>query len=79
MVGAYAEQAVQQARDRNAQLDYSENSLVEVEAILSQLAQQMNNGSSPEELAEVCKTWGSYFGEVVRLHKMGRIKSMEGW
>src|SRR5215471_9865190 len=66
MVGAYAEQAVQQARDRNAQLDYSENSLVEVEAILSQLAQQMNNGSSPEELAEVCKTWGSYFGEVVR-------------
>src|SRR5215467_11401569 len=66
MVGSYAEQAVQQARDRNAQLDYSEHSLLEVEVILSQLAKQMNNGSAPEELAEVCKTWGSYFGEVVR-------------
>src|SRR5215831_4280169 len=66
MVGSYAEHAVQQALKKNTQLDYSENSLMEVEVILSQLAQQITAGASPEELAEICKTWGSYFGEVVR-------------
>jgi len=64
MVGAYASQAVHEARQFNAQLDYSENSLIEVEAILSQLARQTPLTS--DQVDEVCKMWGSYLGEVVR-------------
>jgi len=67
MVSSYAERAVQEARASNAQLDYSENSLLEVESILAHLARQMA-GSSPdaEDVGELCKMWGSYLGEVVR-------------
>jgi len=63
MAGAYARQAVQEARQFNAQLDYSENSLIEVEMILSQLA---GRASASEPVDEMCKMWGSYLGEVVR-------------
>jgi hypothetical protein len=63
MAGSYAEQAVQKAREFNAQLDYSENSLMEVEAILAQLARQTPEGDAA---GEACKMWGSYLGEVVR-------------
>jgi len=66
MAGAYAEQAVRIAREFNATLDYSENSLMELEAILAQLALDLPNGAPTEELTEMCKMWGSYFGEVVR-------------
>jgi hypothetical protein len=67
MASAYAEKAVVMAREFKANLDYSENSLMEVETILAQLAQEMP-GSKPatEDVAEICKMWGSYFGEVVR-------------
>jgi hypothetical protein len=63
MAGAYAEQAVQKAREFNTQLDYSENSLMEVEVILAQLARQSPEGDAA---GETCKMWGSYLGEVVR-------------
>jgi hypothetical protein len=63
MAGAYARQAVQEARQFNAQLDYSENSLIEVEMILAQLA---GRASASEPADEMCKMWGSYLGEVVR-------------
>ena len=67
MVSAYAEQAVTIAREFNAQLDYSENSLMELEAILAQLSHDMPSGpSSSDEVGEMCKMWGSYLGEVVR-------------
>lgn len=63
MARAYAEEAVASAREFNAQLDFSENSLMELEIILAQLA-----GKVPgDDLSESCKTWGSYLGEVVRL------------
>lgn len=69
MVSSYAEQAVQTARASNAQLDYSENSLMEVETILAQLARQMTDGTpGSQDVGEVCKMWGSYLGEVVRRH-----------
>jgi hypothetical protein len=64
MAVAYAEKAVATAREFNAQLDYSEKSLIEVEAILGQLAQPPR--PQTEDVAEVCKMWGSYLGEVVR-------------
>src|SRR5437588_1526449 len=67
MAGAYAEQAVVIAREFNTKLDYSENSLMELEAIISQLALELPAGGAPgDELAEMCKMWGSYLGEVVR-------------
>lgn len=66
MAGAYAEKAVEKAREFNTQLDYSENSLMEVEVILSQLAVNLTTAGPADEVGEMCKTWGSYFGEVVR-------------
>jgi hypothetical protein len=67
MAGAYAEKAVLIARDFQANLDYSENSLMEVETILAQLSQELP-GARPadQDVTEICKMWGSYFGEVVR-------------
>ena len=67
MVAAYAQNAVALAGEFHAELDFSENSLLELETILDRLARDMGAGQpSPEDLAEVCKIWGSYFGEVVR-------------
>src|SRR5215510_14940705 len=66
MAGAYADHAVTIAREFKATLDYSENSLMELETIVSQLALDVPNGAPGDELTEMCKLWGSYFGEVVR-------------
>ena len=67
MTEAYAHKAVIIAREFNARLDYSENSLMELEGILSQLALDLPpGGPSTDELTEMCKMWGCYFGEVVR-------------
>ncbi len=63
MAEAYAQQAVAQARDYHAVLDYSEKSVLELEVILSQVS---NHAQSSDELTETCKLWGSYLGEVVR-------------
>lgn len=61
MARAYADEAVVQARQFSAQLDFSENSLMELETILARLAREM-----PSDANEACKVWGSYLGEVVR-------------
>lgn len=67
MAGAYADQAVTIAREFKATLDYSENSLMELESIVSQLALELPPSGAPaDELTEMCKLWGSYLGEVVR-------------
>ena len=67
MVQAYAGQAVTVAREFKTQLDYSENSLMEVEAILAQLAREMPTSKpSSDDVNELCKMWGCYLGEVVR-------------
>lgn len=63
MAEAYAQQAVAQARDYHAVLDYSENSVLELEVILSQVS---HHTQTSDELTETCKLWGSYLGEVVR-------------
>jgi hypothetical protein len=64
MAGAYAEKAVQAAREFNVRLDYSEKSLLEVETILDRLAEGLPSPS--DDMTETCKMWGSYLGEVVR-------------
>jgi hypothetical protein len=62
MTAAYAEQAVAAARKFQSRLDYSENSLMELETILAHLAGEM----PLDDMSETCKIWGSYLGEVVR-------------
>ena len=67
MAAVYAEKAVVLAREFKARLDYSENSLMEVETILAQLSRELPAAQpASEDLTEICKMWGSYFGEVVR-------------
>ncbi|HEY6251292.1 MAG TPA: hypothetical protein VI685_15150 [Candidatus Angelobacter sp.] len=67
MVHAYAERAVALAREFDSRLDYSENSLMEAEAVLAQLAREMPESKpSDADVREFCKMWGSYLGEVIR-------------
>jgi hypothetical protein len=67
MVLAYTDQAVALAREFHAQLNYSEDSIMEVETILAGLAQDMPASKpSDDDVSEICKVWGSYLGEVVR-------------
>ena len=67
MAEAYAGQAVTLARKFKAELDFSENSVMELETILAALAAEMHDVSG-DGVNEACKTWGSYLGEVVRRH-----------
>lgn len=62
MAGAYADQAVKAALDLNTHLDFSENSLLELEELLGRLS----SSTTSVEMDESCKMWGSYLGEVVR-------------
>ena len=67
MVQAYSQAAVEMAREFKATLDYTENSVMEIEAILTQFAQDLASGKPPaDEMDEMCKLWGCYLGEVVR-------------
>src|SRR5215471_9173438 len=73
---AYAEDAVRTARQHHVNLDYSEQSLEEVEGLLGQLHDELENGphatgssnaqSTQEGLDEMSRMWGGYLGEVVR-------------
>jgi hypothetical protein len=68
MVRTYAQQAVALAAEFNSTLDFSETSIREVEGILAQLAREMPaQQPSLEDVGELCKIWGCYLGEVVRL------------
>ena len=63
MAGSYAQRAVEAGHGFSSQLDFSENSLMELEAILDQLSRDMAAAQpSADELSEVCKTWGQLFG-----------------
>jgi len=67
MTDAYAQKAVIIAREFNARLDYSENSLMELEGILgAACARPSSRRPRHGRITEVCKMWGCYFGEVVR-------------
>jgi hypothetical protein len=62
MASAYAEQAVETALGFDARLDYSENSLMELDSVLDRLS----SSGQADDITEACKMWGSYLGEVVR-------------
>ncbi len=72
---SYAEQAVAAAREHQIELDYSEESLKQVENILERLDAPIvgvapgataNPASSNLDTEDLCKMWGGYLGEVVR-------------
>ena len=68
---SFAEQAVAAAaREHQIELDYSEESLKQVENILERLDAPLPGGASaaPSGVAteDLCKMWGGYLGEVVR-------------
>ena len=69
---SYAEQAVAAAREFQIELDYSEESLKQVENILERLDGSIDRGGAPGavpsdvDAEELCKMWGGYLGEVVR-------------
>ncbi len=76
MVQDFAQGAVDIARQFSITLDYSEDSLQQVESILAQLHNELRGGpagvASPQpappsdQMEMMCKLWGGYFGEVVR-------------
>jgi len=67
MVRAYSQAAVELAREFKAALDYTDNSVMEVEVILAQFSQDLTSSQPPaDEMDEMCKLWGCYLGEVVR-------------
>jgi hypothetical protein len=59
MMAGYAARAVELGAQHKVQLDYSEQSLQQLESLLGQL-------SAGDNLDELCKTYGGYFGEVIR-------------
>lgn len=86
MIQEHAQAAVETARAMNVALDYSEQSLEQVEQILARLHQELRDwkiaraattavasgpvdaptGPSDNQMSDMCRLWGSYFGEVVR-------------
>lgn len=82
MMAAYAEDAVEHASERfGITLDYSPESVREVESILGKLYDsiprtflgRLFKGRPPtdEDIWSVCKMYGGYVGEVVRRHHGG--------
>ena len=67
MMRGFAEQAVRLGREFKVHLDYSENSLQEVEHLLGRLHDDMSK-SDANKIEEMAKIWGGYLGEVVRRH-----------
>jgi len=76
MMQAYAEDAVRMARQLHVELDYTEQSLEQVERLLGQLHDELQNGNAVDSAAapqldaqrmdEMSRIWGGYLGEVVR-------------
>ncbi len=79
MVADFAGAAVELAREFGVALDFSEGSLEGVERVLGTLHDDLQGGNaavrsldaapaapSSTDIDEMCKLWGSYFGEVVR-------------
>lgn len=67
MVAGLADDAVKLGREFKLQLDFSEHTLEQVEEVLAQLAEELpKTKPSSDDVDQMCKLWGVYFGEVVR-------------
>jgi hypothetical protein len=75
MMEACALDAVDHARKVNVELDFSPESVEQVEAILSTMSRSIpktflgklfRRGPSPHQIGELANTYGGYLGEVIR-------------
>jgi hypothetical protein len=72
MMAAYAAMAVRVAQeDFRQRLDYSSESMVAFEAVLSELADRVQSGKDETDWDYQVKLWGSYLGEVLRQRYTG--------
>jgi hypothetical protein len=80
MMEAYAADAVEHARGCGVTLDYSDDSVKGVEAVLERLYAEMphsflarlfHRGPSEDQVWSMCKMYGGYIGEVVRRTRGG--------
>ena len=62
MMQQFAEEAVRLGRELKVNLDYSEQSLQEVERLLA----RFETDADAAKIDELSKIWGGYLGEVVR-------------
>jgi hypothetical protein len=76
MMQGYAAEAVRLASEHDAELDYSESSLQDVEAILAKMYSNLakttigtaspSQDSAQQKLDSTSRIWGAYFGETIR-------------
>jgi hypothetical protein len=88
MTAAYALDAVDHAKGASSvELDFSEESVAQVEAILTQLhdampkgffARLFGRGPSSDDVLTMCKMYGSYVGEVLRRAHGGEWALIDG-
>ena len=67
MVAGLADDAVKLGREFKLHLDFSEATLAQVEDVLGRLAEELpGKKPSSDDVDQMCRIWGVYFGEVVR-------------
>ena len=67
MVAGLADDAVKLGREFKLHLDFSEATLEPVEDLLARFADELpTKRPSSDEVDQMCRVWGAYFGEVVR-------------
>jgi hypothetical protein len=73
MMRAYAEDAIDLAKQMNVELNFSEESLCKLDQILEQyhnsiprgLKKLISKGPSEEQITQMAKVWGGYLGETI--------------
>lgn len=77
---SFAKDAVKLGRDYEKNLDYTEDSIKEIEMILEMIHRSLpidfktklvNPGPSEQQLATISKAFGTYIGEVIQKHYGG--------
>ena len=66
MVAGLADDAVKLGREFKLHLDFSEATLAQVEDVLGRLADELPAKKPSDDVDQMCRIWGVYFGEVVR-------------
>src|SRR5579864_4293621 len=74
MMQGYAAEALRLASEFEVKLDYSESSLLELEAILAKIHSSAprititpsSNDPAQQKIDSISRIWGAYFGETIR-------------
>lgn len=79
MMVAFSTDAVEQAKELGVELDFSEESMKQLETILERyhaslprgIKKLFRKGPTEEQIHQVSMMWGAYLGEVMRKHLGG--------